>query len=384
MAPVIASVRRISKGLRRSEHRSRETGEFNGEAAEAADGAPPESRLRLTFDTLARGGQVLLVSFGRLSGRFLRSSRTVIISLSRLFLQTITWLSASVGTAFNQGCQGVVQAFKAAKPYAETAISQATRYGKVLSAKASRIVGQVARGNTDGMTPAVLGQAMRRWQTVSDHPVISTFSERRWPKPVLAGGGTAIVLLLFAIFGLDGTGPSARSAVTFLIPDRPIASEVEAVSSKTVISDATALPERPLDGDTLGRIGDIPGVSQFVRAAKTVGLGELLEPGKAYTIFVPHDEAFAKLAPGEFERLMQPAEHVGLITLLSHHIVEGPLIFGGITPGAREYTSLAGQTVTIDAQDGGKIGDAGMIEADLLVEDDVVHVIDTILLPSGP
>ncbi|NJO38358.1 MAG: fasciclin domain-containing protein [Rhizobiales bacterium] len=133
----------------------------------------------------------------------------------------------------------------------------------------------------------------------------------------------------------------------------------------------------------LANLGPLDGLGQFLRAAETVGLGELLQAGRSYTLFVPNDGAFAKLAPGAVDELLLPSGHERLLALLSHHIVPERLTFDDLAGHADDYRTLAGQPLTIDARELIRIGDAGMVQADLQVEGGVVHVIDTVLaLPS--
>ncbi|MEZ5930766.1 MAG: fasciclin domain-containing protein [Alphaproteobacteria bacterium] len=239
-----------------------------------------------------------------------------------------------------------------------------------------------------------------------------------WPpsKAVMALTAAAAVLLLTVVFGPVPTMSTDSAALTFPIPARPaeastIEKRVEPGRVETAPGPATqseslrasALPDpikamvdyvsrrsaslaQPREANpVLASLAPLEGLGEFVRAAETVGLGELLQPGRSYTLFVPNDGAFAKLAPGEIEGLLQPSGHVRLLTLLSHHIVSERLAFDDLAGHASEYTSLAGQPLTIDATERVRIGDAGMVEADLQVSGSVVHVVDTVLtVPPSP
>ena len=137
-------------------------------------------------------------------------------------------------------------------------------------------------------------------------------------------------------------------------------------------------------GALLSRAETIDGLGQFTRAAEIVGLERLLRPGERYTIFAPNDEAFAKLAPGEVDGLLEPTGHERLLTLLSHHILPQRLSFDDLVGEVGEVGTLAGQTVTVDGAEVVRIGGASMVETDLEAKNGVLHVIDRVLPISDP
>ena len=72
------------------------------------------------------------------------------------------------------------------------------------------------------------------------------------------------------------------------------------------------------------------------------------------------------------------------MTLLSHHVLQVRLTYDDMVGGVRDYTSLAGQTLTIDAAELVRIGDAAMVETDIQAENGVLHVIDQVLPIAEP
>ena len=231
------------------------------------------------------------------------------------------------------------------------------------------------------------------------------------PKPAHAGLALASIAALFVAFGPNPTRQPVSAVLTMPIPEKR-ASGAAAIdrtaspsapnndSAKTVLGAVPFLPvlndpiadmiahvEKRLD--LLAKSADTrtlfagakspEGLDQFTKAADVVGLEHLLKPGESYTIFVPNDAAFAKLPPGVVDGLLDPSGHERLLTLLSHHIVAERLTFDEIAGRVHEYTSLAGKIVTIDATDAIRVGDAGMVEADLQTNDGVLHVIDQVL-----
>ena len=230
----------------------------------------------------------------------------------------------------------------------------------------------------------------------------------------LAFGGLAAasIAFLFLAFGPNPTPRSATAALTFPLPEKPewqserpprkAAAETAQDAETAATAARAALPELidPLDemiayvdargaaagGDRAFLAGAeaVEDVGQFLQAAKVVGLERLLEPGEDYTFLVPNDAAFARFEPGEIDSLLDPAGHERLLILLSHHILPERLTFDDLAGDVREYTSLAGEAVTIDATDAVRIGDASMVDADLPTKHGILHVIDQILAVDAP
>lgn len=220
------------------------------------------------------------------------------------------------------------------------------------------------------------------------------------PSGVAVAGLVAIsMVLMIAASSLGPSAPSISGALTLPIPERtetiPTVGETASAETETpsgplagivsYVGERFVSPAGPATtSPVLAKVGALEGVGQFARAAELAGLQRLLQPGQDYTIFAPNDAAFAKLAPAEIERLLQPEGRERLLALVSHHVVPGRLTFDDIAGSARAYTSLSGQPVPIDAADVIRIGEASLIDADLVADDGVIHVIDTLLIPPTP
>lgn len=220
------------------------------------------------------------------------------------------------------------------------------------------------------------------------------------PSGVAVAGLVAIsMVLMIAASSLSPSAPAISGSLTLPIPERsetiPTAGETASAETETpsgplagivsYVGERFVSPAGPATtSPVLAKVGALEGVGQFARAAELAGLQRLLQPGQNYTIFAPNDAAFARLAPAEIERLLQPEGRERLLALVSHHVVPGRLTFDDIAGNARAYTSLSGQPVPIDAADVIRIGEASLIDADLIADDGVIHVIDTLLIPPNP
>ncbi|MCQ4504236.1 fasciclin domain-containing protein, partial [Vibrio parahaemolyticus] len=59
-----------------------------------------------------------------------------------------------------------------------------------------------------------------------------------------------------------------------------------------------------------------PSLSSLVAAIRAASLSTTLAGPGPYTLFAPSNAAFARLAPGVQEQLLQPANHGSLVRLL--------------------------------------------------------------------
>jgi uncharacterized surface protein with fasciclin (FAS1) repeats len=114
----------------------------------------------------------------------------------------------------------------------------------------------------------------------------------------------------------------------------------------------------------------------FVTAVKAAGVAETLAERGPFTVFAPNEAAFAKLPQGTLEGLLQDVPK--LKQLLSYHVIAGKLMGADVMklPNAR---TIQGQNVGIATNNGVKINNAKVIQTDILCENGVIHVLDTVL-----
>lgn len=117
----------------------------------------------------------------------------------------------------------------------------------------------------------------------------------------------------------------------------------------------------------------------FLITVKAAGMTDALKNQGPFTIFAPSDEAFAKLPSGTMASLMK--DKVKLAQLLSHHIVPGKILVAEVKPGP--IKTIQGDVVTLTS-DNGKItiNGANVTESDLLADNGVIQVIDSVMLPN--
>jgi uncharacterized surface protein with fasciclin (FAS1) repeats len=117
-------------------------------------------------------------------------------------------------------------------------------------------------------------------------------------------------------------------------------------------------------------------------AIDAAGLGETLKGPGPFTVFAPTDAAFAKLPAGTVENLLKPENRDRLAAILTYHVVPGMVTAAEVTKLNAAKTAN-GQTVNIKT-DGGSVmvNDAKVITADIPASNGIIHVIDTVMLPT--
>ena len=133
----------------------------------------------------------------------------------------------------------------------------------------------------------------------------------------------------------------------------------------------------------------------LVAAVKAAGLVDTLEGAGPFTVFAPTNKAFGKLPKGTVETLVMPENKDKLTAILTYHVVAGKLTAKDLLAqvkeggGKAELKTVQGDTLTVmKAGRGLSITDAKGDVAhvtipDVLQSNGVIHVIDTVMLPSG-
>jgi len=116
----------------------------------------------------------------------------------------------------------------------------------------------------------------------------------------------------------------------------------------------------------------------LVAAVTSAGLGETLSGPGPFTVFAPTDAAFAKLPAGTVDALLKDIPQ--LTKILTYHVVAGKVLAADVVKLTSAKT-VEGGTLTIDTSNGVKVNDATVTQTDILADNGVIHVIDTVLLP---
>jgi uncharacterized surface protein with fasciclin (FAS1) repeats len=120
----------------------------------------------------------------------------------------------------------------------------------------------------------------------------------------------------------------------------------------------------------------------LAKALQAAGLVDTLKGKGPFTVFAPTDEAFAKLPAGTLETLLKPENKDKLAAILTYHVVSGAVYAKDVTKLTNAVT-VNGQRLDIGSAAGKvTIDGATVTTADVKATNGVIHIIDSVILPS--
>jgi len=133
----------------------------------------------------------------------------------------------------------------------------------------------------------------------------------------------------------------------------------------------------------------------LVAAVKAAGLVQTLQGKGPFTVFAPTNSAFEKLPAGTVETLVKPENKATLTKILTYHVVAGKydakklmqLIRKGGGQAQLKTVSGGRLTARMNGMNGisltdEKGGTSNVTTADVYQSNGVIHVIDTLVMPS--
>lgn len=127
--------------------------------------------------------------------------------------------------------------------------------------------------------------------------------------------------------------------------------------------------------------------TKLLAAGKQAGVDKALNGKGPFTLFAPNDAAFAKVPPAKLEELMKPANLEMLKTTLGSHLLAGVLSMQEIEAGLENNAAVVATTVNnmplVFKRDGDAVtvNGAHMVKDPIRVDNGLVYVIDTVLVP---
>jgi uncharacterized surface protein with fasciclin (FAS1) repeats len=120
----------------------------------------------------------------------------------------------------------------------------------------------------------------------------------------------------------------------------------------------------------------------LVAAVKAAGLVETLQSKGPFTVFAPTDAAFAKLPAGTVESLLKPENRGKLVAILKYHVIAGKVLAADVK--TMEAKTVQGQSVKLVVSGAGvTVDNAKVVKTDVLANNGVIHVIDTVIIPKA-
>ena len=159
------------------------------------------------------------------------------------------------------------------------------------------------------------------------------------------------------------------------------------LTSNLIASDCAASKSASASTCTAGKdiVAVAAGAENFktlVAAVKAAGLVETLQGKGPFTVFAPTDEAFAKLPAGTVESLLKAENRDKLVAILTYHVVPGKVLAADVK--TMEAKTVQGQSVKLVVSDSGvTVDNAKVVKTDIMAENGVIHVIDTVIIPKA-
>jgi uncharacterized surface protein with fasciclin (FAS1) repeats len=132
----------------------------------------------------------------------------------------------------------------------------------------------------------------------------------------------------------------------------------------------------------------------LVAAVKAAGLVETLQGAGPFTVFAPTNEAFNLLPAGTVDLLVKPENKKTLTKILTSHVVPGRFTGADLVKmvkdgnGVAELTTVSGHKLMV-SRSGDMLyikdengGTATVTIANVYQSNGIIHVIDTVLIPS--
>ena len=124
-------------------------------------------------------------------------------------------------------------------------------------------------------------------------------------------------------------------------------------------------------------------LSTLVKAVKSTGSVQMLSSEGPFTVFAPTNEAFNALPQGTLDNLMMAENKDKLRNILAYHVVEGTMMAADLKDG-QTLTTAQGADLQVTKQNGNvMINGATVAKDDVQASNGVVHVVDTVLMPSN-
>ena len=113
-------------------------------------------------------------------------------------------------------------------------------------------------------------------------------------------------------------------------------------------------------------------------ALTAAGLIDTLKGPGPFTVFAPTDEAFAKIPKADLDALLK--DKAKLTSVLTYHVVAGKVMAADVKAG--KVKTVQGSEITVSTMGGVKVDKANVVKTDIVADNGVIHVIDSVVMPK--
>ena len=133
-------------------------------------------------------------------------------------------------------------------------------------------------------------------------------------------------------------------------------------------------------GDIVAVASGNPDFSTLVAAVAAADLVETLQGEGPFTVFAPTNAAFEALPAGILDKLLLPENKEVLVKILTYHVVAGKVMAADVKDG--KVKTVQGSELTVSTTGGVKVDAANVVKTDIVADNGVIHVIDSVVLPK--
>ncbi|QTN29454.1 fasciclin domain-containing protein [Rhodoferax sp. AJA081-3] len=113
-------------------------------------------------------------------------------------------------------------------------------------------------------------------------------------------------------------------------------------------------------------------------ALGAAGLVDTLKGKGPFTVFAPTDEAFAKIPKADLDALLK--DKAKLTAVLTYHVVPGKVMAADVRAG--KVKTVQGSELTVATAGAVTVDNAKVIKTDIVADNGVIHVIDSVIMPK--
>jgi len=113
-------------------------------------------------------------------------------------------------------------------------------------------------------------------------------------------------------------------------------------------------------------------------ALQAAGLIDTLKGKGPFTVFAPTDAAFAKIPKAQLDALL--ADKAKLTAVLTYHVVAGKVMAKDVKAG--KVKTVQGAELTVATTGGVMVDSAKVTATDIVADNGVIHVIDSVVMPK--
>ena len=183
---------------------------------------------------------------------------------------------------------------------------------------------------------------------------------------------------------------SAAAAILALGPVAAVPASAQMAERTVTVGGAPMYPSRTIVQNAVNSKDH----TTLVAAVKAAGLVDTLQQPGPFTVFAPTNAAFGKLPKGTVDTLLKPENKSKLTGVLTYHVVPGRMTAQNLMTAVEQGRGRAmlktaeGETLTVTRKGknlmvtDGKGRTARVTIPDVLQSNGVIHVVDSVLLPS--